>query len=346
MKVIVNARFLTQPYTGVQQYAYKLSCFLKKNSPYEVEFIAPDDILQVEHAKFLKPTVYGKKTGPYWEQFELPKYLSKNHNPLLINFGNTAPLKYKNQIITIHDLSTFKFPQWFSYLYGKYYQILLPRIAKTSKKIITVSEFSKKEIVETFRLNPDKVNVIYNSIEVENKIKTTDKKYILSIGSNSGRKNFSNLILAYHHSAVEEYELWIRADKNDIFKEDKKLQDVLFLNKKIKFIERKSNEEYHELIKNASLLVNISLYEGFGMPNLEALAVGTPILCSDIPVFREVCNGQAMYVNPNHPTLIAEKIKQVLYEQPFDKELLIARAKEFDIEKEGFKLLELIHKTT
>src|SRR5687768_11068529 len=136
---IVNARFLTQPITGVQRFAIEISKELKKANP-QIKFIAPKEIIHHNLANELNAQLYGKMSGHFWEQLELPAYLKKQHSPLLINLANLAPVTYNNYIATIHDLSFLQFPKSYSRKFYYYYKFLIPKIAGRAKKIITVSE--------------------------------------------------------------------------------------------------------------------------------------------------------------------------------------------------------------
>ena len=151
-KIYINARFLTQQKSGVQQFAIELSKELLKINP-NINFIAPKNIINTNLAKDLNVKTYGNHIGQAWEQLELPIFLQKKGKPLLINLCNSAPLNYSNSIITLHDLAFIENPKWFSYSFRKWYNFLIPRIAKKTKHILTVSEFSKTEIQNKLNIN-------------------------------------------------------------------------------------------------------------------------------------------------------------------------------------------------
>lgn len=332
--------------TGVQQYALKLSQYLKLHFKGDIHFVTPKGIVHTPLAEKLNAQVIGNTNGFFWEQVELPFWLKKNGNPLLLNFGNVAPQYYSNQIITIHDLSTLEHPEWFSNKFSRAYKFILPGIVKTAKQIITVSEFTKTRLVDFLKIDPQKIHVIYNSINHHEKIPSpveTDP-YFLSVGSFSGRKNFLTLINAFQKANLNDYLLKIRGDIEDKYRDDD-IDNVFLKNPSIQYIEPLNYQAYLELICNAKALVNISLYEGFGMPNLEALSIGTPVICSDIEVFREICGDCATYVNPMDEaslTAILQAFSSTSVSDA-DKAKWKNRAALFSTEKEGKKLLDLIY---
>lgn len=162
--IIVNSRFLTQKITGVQRFAIEISLRLKAIMKDDIFFVAPHDIIQNEIANKLEVKVIGKHTGHLWEQWDLTKFLKKNGSPLLLNLCNMAPLMYTNKISTIHDIAFVRYPQTFSKKFLWFYKIMIPRIIKSSIKVITVSEFSKQEIVDEYNIDPNMVGVIYNAV--------------------------------------------------------------------------------------------------------------------------------------------------------------------------------------
>ena len=114
MKIFVNARFLTQHMTGVQRYAVEICLELKRMMGDDIEFVSPCNIIQKKYAEMLNVRIIGRHKGHIWEQIDLPSYLRKNDNPLLLNLCNTAPLFYKNKIVTVHDVAFMPYPQTFS----------------------------------------------------------------------------------------------------------------------------------------------------------------------------------------------------------------------------------------
>lgn len=164
MKLVVNARFLTQNMTGVQRYAVEICLELKRMMGDDIEFVAPNNIEQKEYAQKLSVKMIGNRKGHFWEQMDLPCYLKRNGNPLLLCLCNTAPLFYKNKIVTVHDVAFEAYPQTFSKAFLYTYRFLIPRIMRTALKVITVSQFSKDEINKYYGIEKQKIEVVFSAV--------------------------------------------------------------------------------------------------------------------------------------------------------------------------------------
>lgn len=165
--IAINARFLTQSLTGVQRFAIEISLQLKKLLGNEVVFLSPHNIVQDNYANELKARIIGTHCGYIWEQLDLPLFLRKHNYPLLLNLANTAPIMYRNKISTIHDLAFLSYPQTFTKKFLYTYKLLIPLIAKSSRHIITVSEFSKNEINKAYHIKKEDITVIYSAVSKE-----------------------------------------------------------------------------------------------------------------------------------------------------------------------------------
>lgn len=308
-RVYVNGRFLCQSLTGVQRFAFEIVKELNKSSEIDLVLLKPNAPSLFDLAG-LSVHSFGNLSNHLWEQFELPAFLKKNQRNLLLNLTNTAPLSYKNQIVTIHDLAFLHNPMWFSFAFRTFYKLLIPIIAKNARHLLTVSEFSKSEIVHRLGIKPDKVSVIYNSVPSNFRLKKEIKyekqeNYILAVGSLDPRKNLITLINAFNSIEETRLKLYIIGSANSkIFKA--KLPE--FDKKKIKFLGRVSDEELTTLYANARMFIYPTLYEGFGIPNIEAMHFSTPVITSDIPVTREICKDAAYYVDPLNIKAIQQAI--------------------------------------
>ena len=142
MHIVVNARFLTQSITGVQRFAIEV-CLKLKDLVDDIEFVTSANVAQQEVFDALDAKIIGKFHGHLWEQIDLPQYLKRKGAPLLINLANTAPLFYKNKVVTIHDVAYKVFPQTYPKSFLMFYSFMIPKLLYGSKHVITVSEFSK-----------------------------------------------------------------------------------------------------------------------------------------------------------------------------------------------------------
>jgi len=313
--IYIAARFLTQPITGVQRYGIELSKAIKKiNTDYNITFVTPSNFIHNEIADFLDAKQIGSLKGQLWDQISLLKFLKSKKNPLIINFSNTLPVFYENKIVTIHDIIHLKYPV--SYSYRKYYNIVFPLMLKFSKHIITGSEFSKKEISTYFSINEDKISIVYDGVDERFKPKKLEKqeRYILCVSSVAYHKNFISLIKAFLNLKTKSIKLYIVGGLNEkIFGENSsKVLDYIKNNDNIRFLGRVDDNKLIELYSNAVCFVYPSLYEGFGIPPLEAQACGCPVILSNIQVFREIYRNSAVYFNPLDPDDIANKIQEVI----------------------------------
>jgi glycosyltransferase involved in cell wall biosynthesis len=351
MNIYINARFLTQKVTGVQRYALEISKQLRVQYPGAL-FISPRKIVHKDMMNEFDGSACGILTGHLWEQIVLPHYLKKANNPLLVNLGNTAPLFYKKQIITIFDLSFLRNPEWFSRKFYYYYRFLIPKIANKALKIITISEFSKKEIVRLLNVPEQKIQVIYCGANTKFRGNITPgeprliepKNYILSVSSLEPRKNITNLILAFKKMALSDVHLVLVGSRASVFANNE-LKDLTQLQKNIIFIGYLSDDQLARLYNNAKLFVYPTFYEGFGLPPLEAMACGCPVVVSNTASLPEVCGDAAYYVDPYNVESIAEGMHKMLTDEALRQSLIkkgLERAKLFSWEKSAKKYIEVI----
>lgn len=301
--IFVNARFLTQQITGVQRYAIEISRELIKSQNFRVLFLAPKNVIQKEIFKEFNAIVIGKNSGYIWEQIDLPLYLLKKKGDfILLNFCNTAPIFYKNKISTIHDVAFKVYPRTYTFSFLLLYNILIPLIIRTSKKILTVSSFSKSEIIKYFNCKSDKIDVIYNAVSSDFRPiveKKNDIDYFMTVSSLNYRKNFISILEAfekYKKKSLDNTKLIIVGDvKSSSFKS---INISRYTNSDIIFRGRVSNGELIRLYSNAKAFLYLSFYEGFGLPPLEAQSCNCPVILSNISCFPEIFKKSVLYCNP------------------------------------------------
>lgn len=306
--VYINARFLTQQITGVQQFALEV-CY---NLDPTVTLVAPKGTMLPDSLKHHKLVAVGSGSGYFWEQVELPLYLKSQGNPLLINFCNTAPLFYTNQFVTIHDLAFMHHPEWFSKAFARVYRFLIPRIARKSRLTLTVSKTVARQIHETLRVPENRIEIIPNGIYHE--LNTGDiplaerKKQILTVSSINPRKNLRFLENAFLAANLPDYELIIVGARNAVFANEETISA-----NRIRYVGYIDNAALRQLYAESALFVSLSLDEGFGIPVLEALFCGCPVLLSDIPVYRECFGSMATFTSPWDVQKAAADLRHCLY---------------------------------
>lgn len=349
---IINGRFLSQKPTGIHRYAFEMCDQLHKMG---ADFIVamPKDVNEDYKLAFNTVKV-GSLKGHLWEQLSLPKYLKSIGSPLLVSFSGCGPLNYKNQIMTIHDVSHERHPEWFSKNYWRYYGYMMPRIAKKSHAIITVSEYSKKEIVDVFKIAPEKLFVAncsipsyHSEISIINtgyqELKTPEK-YIISVSSFDPRKNFRRLIEAFNLMEDKTIKLYIVGMKFKAFNTPD-LEGLL--NENIILPGYVGDDELKILYKNAMFSIYPSLYEGFGIPPLESMINGCPVIGSKIEALEEICEDAILYTNPYDVKDMANKMNLLASNQQLRldfKEKGSIQVKKYSWEKSARTVLDLVSK--
>ena len=244
--------------------------------------------------------------GHLWEQIILPKLIKSND--LLWSPSNTGPIILENQIVTIHDLSPIDHPEWFSSSYSGAYRFIIPKVLKVCRGIVADSLFTKERIIANFKIPDHKISVIYlgvsdisnYSICLYNEINkvSIQENFFITVSTLSERKNLKSCIEAwnnYKKKYKNDHVLYVVGEhsRNNIFKylEYEHDSSVIFLG----FI---SNEQLIYLYKNAIAMLYLSVYEGFGLPPLEAMYYDCPVICSNTTSVGEVVGNAALKVNP------------------------------------------------
>jgi glycosyltransferase involved in cell wall biosynthesis len=292
----------------VQRYALETSIQIKALVD-DVMFIAPNGVVHPDLASLLDVRIVGTRKGHLWEQIDLPAYLRKLRNPPLLSLANTAPLLYTKNYIVIHDLAFIYNPSWTSLAFSKWYSFLIPRIAKRARHLFTVSDTIRKELIQVLHLPTYKVSVAYNGLAAQflqsgHRLQPR-KKQVLAVGTFNKRKNHDRLIQAFLQSTiVDQYELLIVGNREEIFRD----YPQMAASNRIRIITRPDDEELATLYKESEILVSLSEYEGFGLPVLEGLYFGCKVLCSDIPVYKELYRDYVYFCDPRKPEEISSML--------------------------------------
>jgi glycosyltransferase involved in cell wall biosynthesis len=335
-EVVVNGRFLTQPLTGVQRYAFEVV----RRFPGLIKVIVPGSIAPVYKSIFntviidpLGRFVQGGSLGHVWEQVALPRWVGKNG--LLWSPCGSGPLKVKNQIVTIHDIAHLEHPEWFNWRFVRWYRFLVPRLVQRVQRIVTVSNFTKDRLVVMLNVPPEKISVIPNGVDVrfqpralEEVAKTRNilgipsQNYVLSLCSLEPRKNLRQLLKAWNNVCQQlPDDVWLvlagSKGKRGVF------QEVLFdkLPPRVYFTGYVPDEYLPALYSGALAFVYVSLYEGFGLPPLEAMACGTPVITSNVTSLPEVVGNAALLVNPYNTEDISSGIYEIVRNGALREEL-------------------------
>lgn len=308
--IYINGRFLTQSITGVGRFALEI-CKALQNNGVQFTLLVPKkykDRLKNDDGFNLHYIGWGD--SHIWEQLSLSFFMLGKKGALLMNFTGLGPLFYKNKFMTIHDLSFLHEPKWFSKGYYNYYKYLTPISASNSKQIITVSEFSKREIIKYLGIQENKIQVVYNGNSFTHQtIDNTKppKGFILGVSSLDPRKNHKLLLQAFRQlSKKTDLDLILVGKVEQHLNFNIDMRD--FDTSRVRFTGYVSDEELQKLYAQATLFIYPSLYEGFGIPPLEAIYFKCPVLIADIPVFREIFQDAANYFDPLSKQSLEEQI--------------------------------------
>jgi glycosyltransferase involved in cell wall biosynthesis len=318
--IAVNARFMTQRITGVQRYAVEVL----KRLP-ELEPITPSNCWRGQR-------------GHLWEQAVLP---GKVGDRLLWSPCNVGPLSVKRQVVTIHDCAFHDMPQAVSRGFRLWYSWLLKRLGPRVRRIITVSEFSRQRLIDYLQVDPSKVIAIPNGVDkcfhpgaIEN-VPTMrarlelPERYILFVGSLDPRKNLLGLLKAWDQISTRlDCPLVICGASSHVFRD----ASIDRLPERVVLSGYVADDDLPALYAGASLFVYPSLYEGFGLPVIEAMACGTPVVCSSTTSLGEVAGSAACLVNPAEIESIADGILRVAENEALRNDLRgrgLQRAAEF-----------------
>lgn len=349
MKIVVNARFLTQNITGVQRFAFEISKRIKMLYD-DVVFVSPRNIVLKDGARLLDVHIIGHTNGHLWEQIELPLWLKKHGTPLLINLCNMAPVFYRNKISTVHDITFKRFPHTYSWKFRKAYEILIPLILKSSRHIFTVSEFSLNEITSFYKIPKAKIHVIYNAVDkrfthIEDE-RLRKENYIFAVSSIKENKNFQVALDAFLRTKKQLVGLKmfiageIKANNFGSLDLSKYVQ-----NPSIKFLGRISDDDLIRYYSNAMAFIFPSFYEGFGIPVLEAQACGCPVISSNTSSLPEVLGDSALLCEPHSISEFVDAI-MALHDSPSLRQELIERGGQnimrFTWERSARNIVEVI----
>lgn len=340
----INGRFLTQPLTGVNRFSYEITKALHKCGCDFVVVCPKQKIREEYDITGLNIIHYGFGKSHVWELFSLPFFFVRKSKDILVSFSGLGPIAVRSKITTIHDVAHLENPRWYSLPYRMFYRLVEPLVIYTCRKVITVSEFSKSEIIKHYpRIKADDIEVIYNACngdwghDAESDPHASE--YFLCVSSMDPRKNFPILLSAFKE--LPEVNLKIVGGKNAVFN---KME--LEVPKNAEFLGRVSDEELATLYKNAKAFIYPSLYEGFGLPPIEASHFGCPVILSDIPVLKEICRDSAIYFNPYSLQSIIEAVNKVNSLTCQQRAEMIAKAdnniKRFTWDASARKLLKLL----
>ncbi|NQY66665.1 MAG: glycosyltransferase family 4 protein [Flavobacteriales bacterium] len=335
MKIAVNTRLLIKDkLDGIGWFTFEVLKRITVDHPehhFYFIFDRPyhDDFI---FAKNVKPIVVGPPTRHpllyyYWFEFKLPGILRKLKADLFLSpDGYLSCSSEVPALAVMHDLNFEHYPEYLPWAYRKFYRHFFPKYAKIANRIATVSEFSRKDIANTYGIDRDKIDVVYNGSNslykplVENdkeKIKnkfSADCPYFIFVGTMHSRKNIANLFKAFDlfkSASKNNIKLvmvgekkWWSADITTAYTNMKHSEDIIFTG-------RLGVKDLSNLVASSLALTYVSNFEGFGIPLIEAMNCDIPIITSNVTSMPEIAGNAGLIVDPKSTIKIKEAMDEI-----------------------------------
>lgn len=362
MRIAIDARAIAGARAGKGEYSYQIIKHLAKIDSRNQYFLYSREKLPSRFgANFKLRRVW--LPGILWHFFvwlDLKLILKPDVYLALVSYIIPA-LGVKNSVVFVPDLVAFLFPQKHDPKAVFLERRFLKRALSQSRRVVAISDATKKDLQRLFALPSSKIDVIYLAAnqcqqkspsflaEVRRKY-NLPSEFILFAGTLEPRKNLVRLIEAYHELPLkEEYGLVIAGKKGWYYEEIFQRVRQLNLEQYVRFLGYIKRKDLIALYHLAAVFVYPSLYEGFGLPPLEAMACGTPVITSNISSLPEVAEGAALLVNPRNVAEIAEALERILTDQELRVRLARLgreRAKKFSWEKTARETLKILERVT
>ncbi|MEA5577518.1 glycosyltransferase family 1 protein [Anabaena sp. UHCC 0451] len=349
-QLIINLSIIFSQPTGISNYALNLIPYLKTLQPTLLAAQNYPDFNCYPIPTNLTPAhgIKGHLNRLIWTQSQLPKIYQNLKSQLLFSPIPEAPL-YTNCrfIVTVLDLIPLRFPKLSPLtLYHRYY---IPEVLNQAQHIISISQATANDITEFYQIPSNKITSIPLACDRSHFqfLNLPTKNYFLYIGRQHPYKNLQRLITAF--SALpnrNDYELWLVGPTDKRYTPLLETQvETLGINHLVKFLNYVPYEELPIIINQALALVFPSLWEGFGLPVLEAMACGTPVITSNLSSLPEVTGDAAILINPYNSEEITSAMQNLINDEETRKQLSqqgINRANQFSWDKTGMATVEVL----
>ncbi|MCX7727884.1 MAG: glycosyltransferase family 4 protein [Bacteroidia bacterium] len=337
--IAVNVRHLIpNKMEGIGWFSYQIMKRITQKNPdihfyflfdrnFDTQFIFSDNITPI----ILSPPARHPVLIYYWNEWEVPNFLNKIQPNVYLSLDGfiSKRAKYK-QYAVVHDLNFLVYPQYLTWSVRKLYHYFFTQHIHHANRIGTVSEFSKSEIMKYFHIPESKIDVVFSASnlklrtitsEEQNTIKTKYAQscnYFLYVSSIHPRKNVTGIIKAFdkYKSLVNTNDkllivgrfFWGKEEIMNVVQSSKHKDDIIFTG-------RLDDNESMLLMKFAKALLLVSFYEGFGVPVIESMQLGTPVITSNTTALNEISGDAAIKVNPENTDEIANAMK-IIHEHP------------------------------
>jgi glycosyltransferase involved in cell wall biosynthesis len=303
------------------------------------------------------PTINPRVRIP-WEQLLAPALLRLGRADVYHGVLNVMPLASPvPSVVTIHDLSPFLFPQTFRRVNRIYTRWAIRVACRRAARILAVSEFTKQEIVRWMRVPPERVVVTYNAADerfappsaeelaIFRRQKGLPERFVLFLGTLEPRKNLPLLLDAYAMVARSiDAPLLVAGSQGWLYEPVLAKAEQLGLGDRLRFVGYVDQADQHLWYAAATVFAFPSLYEGFGMPPLEAMASGTPVVVSSSSSLPEVVGDAGLVVSPSDPEELADALHRVVTDETLRAELRmrgLAQARRFSWRNTAERTLEV-----
>ena len=329
----INGRFVTQSFSGVQRYAHEilaqLDALIAERHPLAeglaVELIVPPGADRLPELKAVSVRVAGRRGGHFWEQAELPRAVRGG----LLNLGNTGPVALTRQIVCLHDANTRVYPASYSLAFRSLYRVLFPVLGRRARIVTTVSNYSAEILARYGIASRGKLRVIPNGHEhalrwqprhSDKTRRVAGRNTIVLLGSPAPHKNVAMLLgLAGDLERAGLRLAVVGARDARVFQVGSvSVEDA----PNVVWLGRLSDDEIAALLEDCLCLAFPSLVEGFGLPAVEAMARGCPVVSSDAASLPEVCGEAALYASPADPRAWLAQLRRLSGDDALRSELI------------------------
>jgi glycosyltransferase involved in cell wall biosynthesis len=342
MKIGFDAKRAFNNFTGLGNYSRTLVETLARNYPdNEYHLFTPkmSDDLRLDFIKKLSsisihtPPQYLRAFHPLWRSFFIKKDVKKAKIDIFHGLSHELPLylpKNVKTVVTIHDLIHERYPEYYPYFDRKIYTWKFKRACEKADIVVAISEQTKKDIINFYNINANKIQVIYQSCHPQfytrnlndSSVPQLPENYILYVGTINERKNLLNLVKAFQLiENQEDIHLVAVGNGGAYFEKVKKYVIENHLTQRVHFLTKTDFKDFPYIYKKAKAFVLPSFFEGFGIPIIEAMWSGCPVIVSEGSCFAESAGEGALFINPQSPDSIAMAIDKML----IDKDLRAAQ---------------------
>ncbi|RFU46022.1 glycosyltransferase family 1 protein [Paraburkholderia sp. DHOC27] len=316
----INGKFASQRITGVQRVGYELATAFQRLFPEDADLplLVPGDAradVPLPKAK----SVFGWLKGSLWEQLALPFAAGGR---TLLSLCNMGPLFARRQVVMMHDVAVYDLPENYSWKFRLWYRVAFSVLKRSASHIVTVSEFSKKRIMARLGIDASRISVVLNGVDhfdkiapdagILSRLNLQNDGYVLAVGNLSVGKNLARVLAAIESLSERHDWKFVVVGGCDLRVFNPKAKAGYEMSKNIVAAGFVSDGELRALYENAACFLFPSLYEGFGLPPLEAMACGCPVIVSREASLPEVCGDAAMYCDALSVEDIAEKVTQMM----------------------------------